>query len=219
MFIDRVCLVSHLALGTLFQPSEAGTLGRLPRPCLYVGLKRSVFQKSHLPGRCLHRWAVSWVLIFHFWSTQMIMHSVGTVCLTNTHMEKTDLSRANQSLFNPNVYHLFIFFLGGYSKPLDYSWIKNKMEKKIKMETFQASTIVICPSKDSDRPTHKPLWQRWLALNETPIYIQEIGVLDTSMNDLNLLITAIVDLVPFLLIRPGQRSPHFLPPPDLYPDP
>lgn len=87
------------------------------------------------------------------------------------------------------------------------------------METFQASTIVICPSKDSDRPTHKPLWQRWLALNETPIYIQEIGVLDTSMNDLNLLITAIVDLVPFLLIRPGQRSPHFLPPPDLYPDP
>lgn len=41
------------------------------------------------------------------------MHSVGTVCLTNTHMEKTDLSKANQSLFNPNVYHLFIFFWGG----------------------------------------------------------------------------------------------------------
>lgn len=81
------------------------------------------------------------------------------------------------------------------------------MEKKIKMETFQASTIVICPSKDSDRPTHKPLWQRWLALNETPIYIQEIGVLDTSMNDLNLLITAIVDLVPFLLIR-QDKGPH-----------
>lgn len=59
----------------------------------------------------------------------MIMHSMGTVCLTNTHMEKTDLSGANQSLFIPNVYHLFIFLGGAYSKLLDYSWIKNKMEK------------------------------------------------------------------------------------------
>lgn len=142
------------------------------------------------------------------------MHSMGTVCLTNTHMEKTDLSRANQSLFNPNVYHLFIFFGGVYSKLLDYSWIKNKMEKKLKWRHSKSALLSYVLQK-----TLTDQRQRWLALNETPIYIQEIGVLDTSMNDLNLLITAIVDLVPFLLIRPGQRFPHFLPPPDLYPDP
>lgn len=54
-------------------------------------------------------------------------------CVSHQHPYGEDWpERGKSKSVQPQCLSFVHLFLGGYSKPLDYSWIKNKMEKKLK---------------------------------------------------------------------------------------